>query len=316
MSYSPKQSLGLVCLLLCCGVACAGPKFKERKTDAADGGTAGGGAASGDTSPDAGAAGATTAIKTRETDCGSARDALASHQVELCVPAGTFTMGSTSPDLPTGHFSHTTTHDVTLSAFLIDAFEVTVARYRACVVAGTCRAPSTDTSKGCTYTEEVDASEELPASCLTYAQAREFCGWDDGRRLPTEAEWERTAAGAHALAYPWGDTFTCPNAVLASGGLCADVYSSPEAVGSHATGVSPAGAYDMAGNVAEWVSDYAGPYESDAETDPTGPTTGVYRLTRGGSFKSPFSDGQTFVRVNVLGTTVGAIGVRCVKPVE
>lgn len=319
MLRSTRKPLLLAGWLLCGGAACAGSAFKEKGPDAAGGEAADGGSSSGDTSPIAGTSGSTfapTTLKTRATDCGDARDASESYQVDLCVPAGPYTMGSTSPNLATGHFAHTPTHEVTLSAFLIDAYEVTVARYRSCVEASACDAPSTDADQGCTYTEEADSSEQLPVSCLTYTNATDFCSWDEGRRLPTEAEWERAAAGAEALLYPWGETFTCEHAVLASAGICSDDYTRPETVGSHPKGVSPVGAYDMSGNVAEWVSDYAAAYGSTAVTNPTGPASGLYRLTRGGAYKSTVTDGQTFVRVNALEATVDANGVRCVKPVS
>ncbi|MGC4064298.1 MAG: SUMF1/EgtB/PvdO family nonheme iron enzyme [Polyangiaceae bacterium] len=244
--------------------------------------------------------------------CGSTRAEPERFRVDLCVPEGTFNMGSSSANLGSGHADHTPPHEVTLSPYVIDAYEVTVSRFRDCVRAGSCTPPATDPLKGCTYSLESSNADLLPVSCVTAGQAATFCEWDEGRRLPTEAEWERAADDEDAN-YPWGSVFDCEHAVIGAGSSCKGQYPAPMPVGSHILGRSKLGAFDMSGNVAEWVSDFAGSYSSDPATDPTGPTTGATRIARGGSYLSIPLDGQVFARATFAGSTVGPIGFRCAR---
>jgi hypothetical protein len=235
-----------------------------------------------------------------------------SFHVEICVPQVTFTMGSNGAVTATGsHVSHAPTHRVTLSTYAIDAYEVTVGRYRACIIAGACTRPILNTTTGCTYYEPAGSNEHLPISCVTILQAAAFCQWDEGRRLPTEAEWEYAAAGTNQSAFPWGSNFDCANAAIDSRGTCANRYSTPLPVGQFESGKSQIGAYDMTGNVAEWVNDVSGDYPSSDVTDPVGPAAGPLRIVRGGSFLSPYADGQTFVRIAIGGSTTSPSGLRC-----
>jgi formylglycine-generating enzyme required for sulfatase activity len=234
--------------------------------------------------------------------------------VEICVPQVTFTMGNDVSVATTGnHVSHAPAHRVTLSTYAIDAYEVTVGRYRACVTEGACTRPILNTTTGCTYYEPAGSTENLPISCVTILQATSFCQWDEGRRLPTEAEWEYAAAGANQSVFPWGSHFDCANAAIDSRGSCADRYSTPFPVGQFETGKSQIGAYDMTGNVAEWVKDVSGDYPSSDVTDPVGPAAGPLRIVRGGSFLSPYTDGQTFERIALGGSTTSASGFRCAR---
>lgn len=250
-----------------------------------------------------------------ELPCGAVRANAAEFDVELCIQAGQFTMGSSGANLGTGHADHTPPHLVELSTFAIDAFEVTVSRYRACVQQGRCESPSVDTTRGCTYASAKGESDALPVSCVTIAQAEQFCAWDGNRRLPSEAEWERTARGNDERPYPWGNAFSCDRAVGASNGTCANTYKGPKAVGTLPAGDSGYGAHDMAGNVAEWVKDFASSYPSGSVADPVGPATGVTHILRGGSYMSNAPDLQSFSRMTTSGTTQGAFGMRCARSV-
>lgn len=337
-----------LCALLCCGSSCNGSDFGTQQSQhessamigvagasvdiargsaglsadaggSASGSTAGGGAGTTGTSQNRGAGTASGSPTEGGTSlelpspCGVLRADPGSRNVELCVPEGSFVMGSDTPNLGTGFADHTPSHAVVVSAFVLDAFEVTVGRYRQCVQAGRCSLPAVEVSSDCTFDIESDSSDALPVNCVTVAQAEEFCAWDQGRRLPTEAEWERVARGIGDRAYPWGATFTCTRAVAASRSICARAHKAPEVVGCYPAGDSVEGAHDMAGNVAEWVGDYAASYPTERVTNPQGPATGVTRIARGGSFLSVAPEVQVFVRLATTDGASAAIGIRCAR---
>jgi formylglycine-generating enzyme required for sulfatase activity len=118
---------------------------------------------------------------------------------------------------------------------------------------------------------------DQPRVSVTWLEAGAFCE-ARGARLPTEAEWEYTARGPDGLEYPWGNEFVGENVVFDgnSGGQTATVGSRPG-------GVSWVGAYDLIGNVNEWVADRYGTYPDSAQVNPTGSRSGDYRVWRGGS---------------------------------
>jgi formylglycine-generating enzyme required for sulfatase activity len=237
---------------------------------------------------------------------------------EVCVPAGAFTMGSTAAALSAQYFSHGPEHSVTLSAYFIDAYEVSVGRYRRCVDAGACAAPSTTLAQGCTYTLLPLDHELHPITCVTWSAAQAYCAWDGGRRLPTEAEWERAARDAGSK-YPWGDTFSCERAVLGGGGnlQCpANAGPIPQPVGSTPSGASAEGAFDLAGNAAEWVADWYGGYNANAATDPTGPASGSQRIQRGGNWVTPSVDAVSYGRRGAPPEAMGAFSFRCVRAAD
>ena len=141
-------------------------------------------------SSDAGSNGSST----NSTVCGTGRADSSSKAVDICIPAGQFTMGTTAANLGGTFSDHSPPHAVDLSSYFIDAYEVTVSRFRACVSDGACDPPSA-TGAGCTFDAQPSSADSLPVNCVLYATAVAFCKWDGGRRLPTEAEWERAARG-------------------------------------------------------------------------------------------------------------------------
>jgi formylglycine-generating enzyme required for sulfatase activity len=153
-----------------------------------------------------------------------------------------------------------------LRAFEIDRSEVTVAAYAACAAAGGCMPEGTDTTS-------------LLPQMLSWNEAKAYCEYRS-KRLPTEAEWEKAARGTNGVRFPWGNAdASCDLADFGDCGLAA------APVGSFPGGASPYGALDMAGNLAEWVADWYGDYSSFTRSpDPTGPTTGQFKVLRGGAY--------------------------------
>jgi len=190
----------------------------------------------------------------------------------VSVPAGDFAMGCGATDTQCRD-DEKPSHAVTLVAFEIDRTEVTQDQYAACVQANACDAPRC--AWDCTKTD-------YPAGCVAWPQAKAYCTWA-GKRLPTEAEWEKAARGTDGRLYPWGnDAPDCTHVNMASCGAHA------EPVGMLPAGASPYGALDMAGNAVEMVADWydVGFYQVSPKDNPTGPATGSRYAGRGGGYKS------------------------------
>ena len=210
----------------------------------------------------------------------------------VLVPAGSFWMGCNATVDTSCDSDEKPQHQVTLSAYEIDVTEVTVAGYKQCVTSGACSAPSSSSS--CSSSEYGTygalGKEQHPVNCVTWTQSSEYCSWK-GKRLCTEAEWEKAARGgcetvvgdckSGMRTYPWGDSDpTCD--VCWFKGCPGDT----QPVGLLVDGGSPYGVLDMAGNVWEWVADwYASDYYTTSPgTNPTGPASSSFRVFRGGSF--------------------------------
>jgi formylglycine-generating enzyme required for sulfatase activity len=193
----------------------------------------------------------------------------------VLVPAGEFTMGS-----PTGDVDERPPHQVYLDSFLIDKHEVTVGQYAEFLQQAGGNAPSDWKSMNQL------ANKKRPVSNVDWADAAAYCKWA-GKRLPTEAEWEKAARGTDGRLYPWGnDPPTSRHANYGQSGPNNNGALAP--VGSFEEGKSPYGVYDMAGNVWEWVSDWYDHdyYKNSPQRNPEGPTTGGFKGIRGGSWNS------------------------------
>lgn len=193
--------------------------------------------------------------------------------VLVYIPAGPFLMGSTADSDPEANEDEIPQRTVTLDAYWIDQTEVTVAQYGRCVAAGVCAE---------VISARETTQENFPAQGITWDEAQAYCQWV-GRRLPTEAEWEKAARGENGRIYPWGNEppdETLVNFDKQNGGVAA--------VGSYPAGASPYGVLDMAGNVWEWTADwYDDSYYTTAPAEnPTGPEVMVQKLRvlRGGDW--------------------------------
>lgn len=193
---------------------------------------------------------------------------------EVCIPGDSFSMGHETlprpeprPDdgyvvMPMNDWAPV--HTVTLSPYFIDKYKVTIGRYRKCVDAGFCSSPSL--APGLDFRDP--ALDEQPVDGVEHSEAADFCLWQ-GKRLPTEAEWEHAARGPKNLDYPWGNS-------LPSEAALNEPLSSP--VGSNPENVSPHGAHDLWSPFWEWVADWYDPhyYEKSAKQNPNGPAEPVF----------------------------------------
>ena len=198
------------------------------------------------------------------------------------VPAGEFIMGSDSEN------DESPPHTVSLKVFYIDKYEVSNAFYKICVDQAVCLPPK----KG-TYFLNKDY-QNFPVVYVNWDMAKIYCEWR-GARLPTEAEWEKSARGENARIYPWGNQFDGSAMNFCDKNCIGDPdYSSDDGfamlapVDSFPEGISKYGLFNMAGNVAEWVSSLYKPYPYDATDGREDLTIPGERLLRGGAWNSNY----------------------------
>ena len=203
----------------------------------------------------------------------------------VLIPAGPFTMGSND-----GPPNERPEHPVTLDAYYIDQYEVTLSLYRKFLEAGKHEAPPTWDDEAATTVGD------RPAIGMGWESATAYCQWA-GKRLPTEAEWEKAARGTDRRRYPWGDMQPFVDIANYNRGVWVSEAITLVAVNSGLEGMSVRhglkgggksafGLSHMAGNAAEWVADWYDRdyYQKSPESNPSGPATGEKRVLRGGSW--------------------------------
>ena len=219
------------------------------------------------------------------------------------VPAGEFIMGSVAGDA-----DEQPVHRVYLNAFSMDRYQVSVGQY-AKFLEATSQAAPPDWS-----IMNKSRHQSRPVVNVDWADADAYCTWA-GKRLPTEAEWEKAARGTDGRVYPWGNEL--PTGFRANS--MKEKWSNHWVlmpVGMYEEGKSPYGIYDMAGNVWEWVSDWYAPdyYASSPSRNPMGPPTGESKVIRGGSWGSGPKDLRSADRDTHVPSARGlGTGFRCVK---
>ncbi|ACY17437.1 formylglycine-generating enzyme family protein [Haliangium ochraceum] len=231
--------------------------------------------------------------------------------------------------------------EVFLDAFAIDRHEVAAAAYRACVDAGACSVSALVAG------DERFIRPEWPMVNVTWQDAADYCAWA-GKRLPSEAEWEKAARGSDGKRWPWGDherrdganhgrsesdmmmlsrsdlsgPMSGP-AVLLFAPDDSDGYPALAPPGALRWGESPYGAFDMAGNAAEWVQDFYAdegyedlPRFNPLRSMPSEKNHGV-RVVRGGSWMDPGFFGRTYYRrwANERARSE-RIGFRCARDLD
>lgn len=245
------------------------------------------------------------------------------------VPAGPFTMGTAieavdeiagEPDADAGDeedsqrtkrgavLMETPARTVELPSFAIGRYLVTNSEFCSFVLSG--GAPARD------YWDGTDVDpwiQNQPVHGVSWDEAVGYCDWlasETGRpyRLPTEEEWEKAARGSDGRLFPWGDAFgyTCAN--VWEGGV-----AGPTPVGVYPDGVSPFGALDMAGNVAEWTASFLSTYSGSSGGDVVAVQVadfGRYRVVRGGCWRDAKEEARCAGRGNPAGPHAHAIGFR------
>jgi len=220
----------------------------------------------------------------------------------VVVPAGEFMMGSAA-----GDSDEQPEHKVYLDSFSMDVYEVTVGQYAAFLQAKGIDQPSD------WKTMNQPANQKRPIANVDSTDASVYCKWV-GKRLPTEAEWEKAARGTDGRIYPWGNEAPTPlHANFGKPDWNNHAVLAP--VGSFEAGKSPYGIYDMAGNVWEWVSDLYdyNYYKVSPSKNPTGPSTGGTRAVRGGAWNSNPRAMRSSNRSLISPTDQGLNGFRCAK---
>ena len=241
----------------------------------------------------------------------------------ILVPAGDFKMGCNhwvDSECDEGlesepGFNEEPFHRVYLDAFYIDKFEVTHGQYDECVNAGAFQA---------IYKSREFASEFQPVNTVKWNQARTYCEWA-GKRLPTEAEWEKALRGPDGRKYPWGnpgddEKIDCSRAVMkdvkTNKGGCG--RGSTWEVGSKPAGISFYGAYDMLGNAAEWCSDFWDfhYYQTSPARNPKGPEGGYTHSLRGGDWLSEPGELRASARGYGYAESGSRAGIRCARDAD
>jgi len=253
----------------------------------------------------------------------------------IYIPAGEFIMGwegveSTIANGP-GPTADFLVHTVYVEDFWIDKFEVTNRQYQQCVAENACR-PCNQNNIPPQGKEYFTGEEyaDYPVINVSWYMARDYCEWA-GRRLMTEAEWEKAARGTDGRKYQWGDQpyseeyanicdKDCPSSVRGEHGNpnFDDGYAGPAPVGSYPKGASPYGVLDMSGNVWEWTStaEAAYPYDAtdgrESQYDIADGSKWPERILRGG----PWNGGYAYQRASFRYRAVAIywnmnMGIRC-----
>src|SRR5579884_1124144 len=193
----------------------------------------------------------------------------------VVIPAGPFLRGTNS-----GGFDEQPERSIYLDTFSIDRYEITNAQYLAFVTATNHRYPGPPSR----YAKNMERMRSVnqPVVYVSWEDADTFCRWK-GKRLPTEAQWEKAMRGTDGRLWPWGND---PDPRGANWARVEDGYEVTAPVGRFPRDVSPFRVADGAGNVMEWVSDWYAEdaYQQPVDRNPVGPDFGTFKVLRGGGY--------------------------------
>ena len=227
------------------------------------------------------------------------------------IPAGTFIRGSAPGE---GRLDEQPKRKIYVNSFAIDKFEVSNGQYMA-FLEETLHKPPLNVYGKNELTAE-NGINDLPVVQVTWHDAVDYCFWA-GKRLPTEAEWEKAARGNDNRLYPWGGEPPTSERAQFDGEW--DGKNTMKMVDSLPEGQSSFGVFQLSGNVREWTQDwYDGEYYANSpEKNPKGPEKGILKVIRGGSWRSFDSD----IRVTSRGKggfalKTHGIGFRCARDID
>lgn len=211
----------------------------------------------------------------------------------VTIPAGTFVMGlDIDNERGWGDPDEQPVHEVYLDPYAIDRYEVTARQFARFLNAHKDDAPRYIELGPAVTVEKVDGRyqarpgrERYPVNQVSWYGADAYCRWV-GKRLPTEAEWEKAARGTDQRLFPWGNAYPNDTLVTCRRSFAKMGFEVMEPVDGLPAGKSPYGLHHMAGNVWEWVADWYDPayYEKSPARNPQGPATGQSRVLRGGNW--------------------------------
>lgn len=216
------------------------------------------------------------------------------------IPDGPFNMGSDAdgPDAKPPH-------QVQVADFKIDKFEVTNADFKKFVDATGYKSDA-EKSGDKPWSAFAEGKDNHPVVKVSWNDAGAFCKWA-GKRMPTEAEWEKAARGTDGLAYPWGNDWDPKKVNGKDSGL-----RGTTAVGSYPAGASPLGVMDMAGNVWEWTGSVADHYPGNTTTSKL--YGSALYIVRGGGWFDVKEQLATYYRNSAVPTSANDdLGFRCAK---
>jgi len=221
----------------------------------------------------------------------------------VSIPAGLFTRGTIA-----GGFDEQPVKRVRLDGYAIDKYEVTNHQYAAFVAATNHRKAGPPSRYAKNMARMRGANQ--PVVYVSWNDADAYCRWK-GKRLPTEAEWEKAMRGGDKRLWPWGNEV---DPLATNWAVARDGYDVTAPVGSFPRDVSPFGVADGAGNVIEWVADWYGEdvYGTPADRNPKGPEFGTYKVLRGGAYTTSGTDVRVTSRSKMVPDFRDeTIGFRC-----
>jgi serine/threonine-protein kinase len=265
-----------------------------------------------------------TLVNTEPTS-GATRTIEIDQMVQVYVPAGEFIMGSDAAEakitIEGGRaYPEIPVNNVNLDGYWMDKYEISNGQYALCVEGGVCDPPYLSSSETRYHYYDDPVFSNYPVIWVNWYMAKTYCEWA-GRRLPTEAEWEKAARGTDGHEYPWGNEplsgeranfcdINCRRTIANPN--FNDGYADTAPVGSYPAGASPYGAMDMSGNVWEWLGTLIMPYPYDPNDGRENLDINGERSWRGG----PWSNGTWWMRSSVRYRSIPSywqvnLGFRC-----